>query len=227
MDELGGAIIFSKLGLRAGYHQIRLKEKDIHKTTFRTHQGHYEFLVMRFGLSNAPSTLQATMNLILRPFLRKFVAIFSNDILIYSFKLVDHVDHLKLVLQVLKKNQFLVKKSKCCFAQALVEYLGHIVSAESVHIDQQKIQVVMGWPQPRNIKELRGFQGLTGYYRLFIHSYASIVAPLTKLLKKDAFQGNNSATEVFDKLKLAMSTTSVLVFPNFEEEFVLETDASG
>ena len=112
---------------------------------------------MRFGLSNAPSTLQATMNLILRPFLRKFVAIFSNDILIYSFKLVDHVDHLKLVLQVLKKNQFLVKKSKCCFAQALVEYLGHIVSAESVHIDQQKIQVVMGWPQPRNIKELRGF----------------------------------------------------------------------
>ena len=152
---------------------------------------------------------------------------FFYDILIYSLTVADHVEHLKLVLQGLKNNHFLVKRSKCAFAQPSVEYLGHIVSAKGVHMDQQKFQVVMDWPQPRSIKELRRFLGLTGCYRRFVRSYASIAAPLTKLLKNDAFQWTNLAIEAFNNLKLAMSTTLVLVLPNFEKDFILETDASG
>jgi hypothetical protein len=154
--------------LRAGYHQIRVHPRDTYKTAFRTHDGHFEFLVMPFGLTNAPSTFQATMNQLFSQFLRRFVIVFFDDILIYSASLDDHLQHLELVLNCLLANSFYVKLSKCLFCQESVEYLGHIVSSQGVHADPSKLEAMVKWPIPTTVKHLRGFLGLTGYYRRFI-----------------------------------------------------------
>ncbi|XP_060969861.1 uncharacterized protein LOC133037067 [Cannabis sativa] len=142
LDELGHAKVFSKLDIRAGYHQIRMDPRDIHKMTFRTHDGHYEFVVMPFGLTNAPSTFQAAMNHLFRPYLRRFVTVFFDDILVYSSSSAEHMGHLRTVLQLLRSHSFYAKASKCQFFQETIEYLGHIVSAEGVKADPAKIAVL-------------------------------------------------------------------------------------
>jgi hypothetical protein len=142
LDELNGAIFYTKLDLRLGYHQVRVHPDDIDKTAFRTHHGHFEFLVMPFGLSNAPSTLQALMNSVLGPFLRKFVLVFFDDILIYSNSWTEHIQHLKAVLKVLRANTLHVKRSKCSFATSTVSYLGHVISREGVAMDASKVESV-------------------------------------------------------------------------------------
>lgn len=187
-DELGKARFFTKLDLRARYHQIRVHEKDIYKTTFRTHEGHYEFLVMPFGLTNVPSTFQAIMNSTLSKYLRKFVVVFFDDILIYSMEEDEHLSHLATVLGCLLKNEFYVKLSKCQFCKRNIEYLGHIIEDGKIQADAKKIEAMVQWPIPKTLKQLRGFMGLTGYYRRFIKGYADIATPLTNLLKKDAFE---------------------------------------
>ena len=140
------------------------------KTAFRTHEGHYEFKVMPFGLTNAATTFQATMNNLFHPFLRKFVLVFFDDILIYSKTWKDHLTNLKQVFSILKENYFYAKMSKCTFGKEEVSYLGHVISKEGVNVDLEKIKSITNWPKPTNISKLRGFLGLTGYYRRFIRS---------------------------------------------------------
>ncbi|KAD7117887.1 hypothetical protein E3N88_05155 [Mikania micrantha] len=226
-DELHGAVYFSKLDLLSGYHQIRLQEGAITKTAFRTYDGHYEFLVMPFGLTNAPSTFQRLMNDIFRPFLRKFVLVFFDDILIYSPTWDEHLSHLRLVFQSLLNNKLVAKLSKSLFGQTTVGYLGHVISAHGVAVDPDKIACIRDWPTPKTVKDVRSFLGLSGYYRRFIHHYASVAGPLSDLLRKDKFLWTSIQEEAFKKLKQLLSSTPVLRLPDFSKPFTVETDASG
>ena len=148
-------------------------------TSFQTHEGHYEVKVMPFGLTNAPATFQETMNELFQLYLRKFVLVFFDDILIYNKMWKEHLKQLEKVLSLLKENQFYAKKSKCTFGKQEVEYHSHIISNEGVKVEQMKIQVMKEWPQPKNVSKLRVFLGLTGYYRRFIKNYAHVTALLT------------------------------------------------
>lgn len=175
LDELYGAQYFFKIDLRADYHQIRMCSTHVTKIAFKTHEGHYEYQVMPFGLTNAPATFLALMNQIFKPYL--FVQVFFDDILVYSPDLNIHQTHLSLVLQKLRENQLYVKRSKCEFDLKEVEYLSHLISKQGVSTNSKKIEPMKDWPESKIVMELRGFLGLTGYYRKFIKKYGSVSKP--------------------------------------------------
>jgi len=181
-----------------------MKEADIPKTTFCTHEGHYAFLVMPFGLYNAPSTFQSLVNNIFKPFLHKFVLIFFDDIWIYSKTWESHVDHVDKCLKLLREHQLFLKRSKCAFGASEVEYLGHIVTKDGVRVDPKKVVDMKEWPCPKTLKSLRGFLGLTGYYRKFVKNYGKDASPIN-----------------------SMCTTPVLAVLDFNKPFISECDASG
>lgn len=226
MDELSQASWFSKLDLRAGFHQILLEQGEEFKTAFQTHLGQYEFKVMAFGLTGAPGTFQGAMNSTLAGGLRKFVIVFFDDILIYSKTLEDHVSHLHQVLEWLEADCWKLKQSKCTFAQRSIAYLGHVVSESGVATDPAKVQAIMDWPQPCSLKDLRGFLGLAGYYRKFIKNFALLAKPLSDLWRKDAvFVWSSVQADAFSLLKQALCSAPVLALLDFSQPFHIETDA--
>ena len=230
LDSLHGAHCFSTLDLFKGYHQVRVKEQDIHKTAFRTHYGLYEYCVLPFGLTNAPASFQTMMNNVLAPYLGKFCVVYLDDVLIYSQTPEEHLRHIRLVLEQLQKHKLHVKLSKCLFGRKSVDFLGHIVAEGQVRMDPRKIEAVQDWPRPRTVTEVRGFLGLAGYYRKFIHNFAKMATPLTELTKKTLeFQWTATAQRAFEDVKKAMVQAPVLIIPDTSPtaRYTLYTDASG
>jgi hypothetical protein len=176
---------------------------------------------------NAPSTFQSLMNDVFRPVLRRHVLVFFDDILIYSKDWDSHLQHLEEVLSLLVDHGLVVNKKKCSFAKKSVDYLGHLITCEGVAVDPSKVTSVINWPQPKNVKGVRGFLGLTGYYRKFIKDYGKIARPLTDLTKKDSFKWGVEAQKAFEELKQKLTSTPVLTLPDFSKPFVIECDASG
>lgn len=225
LDELADTKYFTSIDLLSGFHQILMAPGDEFKTVFKTHHGHYQFRVMPFGLTNTPATFQCAMNKVLAPYLRKFVLVFMDDILVYSPSLELHIAHLQQVLQKLLEHKFYLKPSKCSFAQRSLHYLGHIISDAGVATDPSKTEAMIKWPVPSSVTELRGFLGLTGYYHNFVRNYGVIAKPLTSLLKKKQFLWDSAADNAFQTLKQAMVSTPVLALPDFTHQFIVETDA--
>ncbi|XP_066351740.1 uncharacterized mitochondrial protein AtMg00860-like [Miscanthus floridulus] len=167
------------------------------------------------------------MNDVLWPFLRRFVLVFFDDILIYSQTWAEHLRHLRVVLTALRQQQLFVKRSKCAFGEPSVSYLGHIISASGVAMDPAKVQAIRDWPIPRSARAVRGFLGLAGYYRKFVHNYGAVAAPLIALLKKEGFSWNDAAAAAFDDLKAAVTSAPVLAMPDFAKPFTIKCDASS
>lgn len=197
IDELSGATVFSKLDLRAGYHQLKVINEDVYKTAFKTHTGHYEFLVMPYGLTNAPASFQEWMNQVFKPLLRKCVLVFFYDILVYSKSHEEYFTHLQMVFDLMQANEMFVKGSKCDFAVDKIEYLGHFISKEGVQTDPSKVSAIDSWPVPVNAKEVRSFLGLAGYYKKFVRNFAVISRPLSDLTKKEGFSWSDEAQAAF------------------------------
>ncbi|GKA78653.1 putative reverse transcriptase domain-containing protein [Tanacetum coccineum] len=184
-DQLQGSSVYSKIDLRSGYHQLRVREEDIPIIAFRTRYGHYEFQVIPFGLTNAPAVFLDLMNRVCKPYLDKFVIVFIDDILIYSKTKGEHSEHLKIILDLLKKEKLYAKFSKCDFWLESVQFLCHVINREGIHVDPAKIKAVKNWPVSTSPTEVRQFMGLAGYYRRFIEGFSLIAKPLTKLTKKN------------------------------------------
>ncbi|GJT49558.1 putative reverse transcriptase domain-containing protein [Tanacetum coccineum] len=183
-DQLQGSSIYSKIDLRSGYHQLRVREQDIPKTAFRTRYGHYEFQVMPFGLTNAPAVFMDLMNRVCKPYLDKFVIVFIDDILIYSKDEREHEEHLKAILELLKKEKLYAKFSKCEFWIPKVQFLGHVIDSRGIHVDPTKIESIKDWASSKTPTEIHQFLGLAGYYRRFIEGFSKIAKSMTKLTQK-------------------------------------------
>jgi hypothetical protein len=185
-DQLVGAKVFSKIDLRSSYHQIKIRASDIPKTTFSTIYGLYEFLVMSFGLTNAPAYFMYLMNSVFMHEMDKFVVVFIDDILVYSKNEEENASHLHVVLQRLREHRLYAKLSKCDFWLKEIKFLGHTISQAGIPVDPDKVQEVMNWKPPMIVRQIRSFPGLAGYYRRFIPDFSRIAKPITELLKKEA-----------------------------------------
>ena len=228
LDELSGSTIFSKVDLRSGYHQIRMKLGDEWKTAFKTKFGLYEWLVMPFGLTNAPSTFMRLMNKVLRAFIGRFVVVYFDDILIYSKSLEEHLEHLRAVFIALRDARLFGNLGKCTFCTDRVSLLGYVVTPQGIEVDKAKIEAIESWPQPKTVTQVRSFLGLAGFYRRFVRDFSTIAAPLNELTKKDVpFVWGTAQEEAFTVLKDKLTHAPLLQLPDFNKTFELECDASG
>ncbi|GJT39804.1 putative reverse transcriptase domain-containing protein [Tanacetum coccineum] len=226
-DQLQGSSVYSKIDLRSGYHQLRVREEDIPKTAFRTRYGHYEFQVMPFGLTNAPAVFMDLMNRVCKPYLDKFVIVFIDDILIYSKNKQEHEEHLKIILELLNKEELYAKFSKCEFWISKVQFLGHVIDSEGIHVDPAKIEAIKDWTSPKSPTEIRQFLGLAGYYRRFIEGFSKIAKPMTKLTqKKVKFVWGDKQEAAFQLLKQKLCSAPILALPEGSEDFIAYCDAS-
>jgi hypothetical protein len=227
-DQLVRAKVFSKIDLCSGYHQIKIRASDIPKTAFSTRYGLYEYLVMSFGLTNAPAYFMYLMNSIFMPKLDKFVVVFINDILVYSKNEEEHAGHLHVVLQRLREHRLYAKLSKCDFWLKEIKFLGHTISQAGIAVDPDKVQEVMNWKPPTTVRQIQSFLGLASYYRRFIPDFSRIAKPLTELLKKGAkFEWGQKCEDAFHTLRQHLTTTPVLAQPDNNKPFDVYCDASG
>ncbi|GKB54627.1 putative nucleotidyltransferase, ribonuclease H [Tanacetum coccineum] len=226
-DQLQGSSVYSKIDLRSGYHQLRIKEEDIPITAFRTRHSHFEFQVMPFGLTNAPAVFMDLMNRVCKPYLDKFVIVFIDDILVYSKDKEEHEKHLNIILEFLKKERLYAKFSKCDFWLDSVQFLGHVIDRNGVHVDPAKIEAIRNWAAPTTPTEVRQFLGLAGYYRRFIEGFSLISKPLTKLTQKDKkYEWGKEEDEAFQLLKQKLCSVPILALPEGTEDFVVYCDVS-
>ncbi|WVZ93652.1 hypothetical protein U9M48_039617 [Paspalum notatum var. saurae] len=222
------AKVFSKIDLRSGYYQIKIREEDIPKTAFSARYGLYEYLVMSFRLTNAPAFFMYMMNSVFMNELNRFVVVFIDDILVYSKSEEEHAEHLRTVLTRLREHQLYTKFSKCAFWLREVSFLGHILSEKGVAVDPSKVEDVLNWKQPETVTEIRSFLGLAGYYRRFIKDFSKTVKPMTSLTNKNTkYLWDPKCEEAFTSFKQSLTSAPVLAQPNVTKPFDVYCDASG
>jgi hypothetical protein len=222
-----GESVFSKIDLRLGYHQLKIREQDIPKTAFRTWYGLYEYTMMSFGLTNTPAYFMYLMNKVIMEHMDKFVVIFIDDILIFSKTEEEHEKHLRLVLEKLRSNKLYAKFSKCEFWLTKVAFLGHVISAGGVSVDPGKVKDVLNWMPLTTASEIRSFLGLAGYYRRFIKDFSKIAKPMMKLLEKNkTFEWIAKCQASFEELRKCLTSAPVLVLPDLTKKFDIYCDAS-
>ncbi|GBG86946.1 hypothetical protein CBR_g44399 [Chara braunii] len=227
LDRVQGCRYFSKIDLKFGYHQIAIRPEDQHKTAFQTRYGLYEFVVMPFGLCNAPGTIQHDMNRIFHDYLDKFVVVYLDDILIFSKTVEEHVAHLDKVLSLLRQHKVNMNGEKCEFGRTRILYLGHEISAEGLKPDDAKVASIRDWPRPQSVTEMRSFLGMTGYCRTFVKNYSIVAAPLTDLTRLDTpWEWTDECAAAFRHLKHALMHYEVLKLPDPDKPFTVTTDAS-
>src|SRR3990170_1079624 len=228
LTSLSGSQWFTTLDLMSGYWQVAMDESDIEKTAFTTGHRLYEFVVMPFGLNNAPGTFQRLMNWVLREFLGQFVAVYLDDVIIHTEgPLEQHLDHIKQVLQKLREAQLKIKLKKCYFCFPSLTFLGHIVGRGGIQTDPEKIIKIKNFPIPQNISQLRAALGLFGYYRKFIKDFSRHAKLLNLLLKKgQAYQWTDKQQNAFERLKEMLLKAPILRYPDWEKPFIIYTDAS-
>jgi hypothetical protein len=226
-DQMKGASVFLKIDLRSWYHQLKIRESDIPKTSFRTRYGLYECTVMSFRLTNVSGYFMYLMNKVFMEYLDKFVVVFIDDILIFSKTEEEHEKHIRLVLEKLRSNKLYAKFSKCEFWLTKVAFLGHVISAGGVSVDPGKVKDVLNWLPPTTALEIQSFLGLAGYYRRFIKDFSKIAKPMTKLLEKNkAFEWTAECQASFEELRKHLTSAPVLVLQDLTKKFDIYCDAS-
>ncbi|GJU52654.1 reverse transcriptase domain-containing protein [Tanacetum coccineum] len=213
IDQLHEATVFSKIDLRSGYHQIRMHPRNEWKTTFKTRDGLYEWMVIPFGLCNAPSTFMRLMNHVFKPFIGRFVVVYFEDILFLSRDTAQHLLHLQQVFCILREQKLYANRKKCHFLGNEVVFLGYLVSGRGIMMDTTKVEAITSWPTPTTIHDIRSFYGLASFYHCFIRNFSSLIVPMTGYMKGGKFKWTTEADDAFTELKKRVTQAPVLSLP--------------